>query len=1056
MKKTRTAFQLGCVLLACLLILLLPSRIFAQSLPRTITGKVFSPDNRPVAGATITIKGSPRAYTTDNNGVFSFSAKSGDVLLISYVGYQPREIPVTNDQQYDIRITQGDAKMSEVVVIGYGSSKRANLTGAQTSIGSKDLDRTINTTVEQAIQGRSAGVYVTQNSGQPGGGISVNIRGISTINGTTEPLYVIDGIQIQPAVVNYGAQSSTNPLAGLNPSDIDNVQILQGPSATAIYGSRATNGVVMITTKRGKSGDAKVNYGFQYSLQAPPKKMKVMNLRQYAQMVGEYHELAGGETPVEFLDPSLLGAGTDWQDELFDYAGMQKHMISMSGGNEKTTYYLSGDYLKQDGIAIGSGFDRYSVRLNLDNKAKDWLTIGANLSFNQTNERLTTSQENTISNALQLTPQIPVKNLDGTWGGGDENNGANIFAPVNPIAIANLTTNKYTRRQILGGLNLAAKITKDLTFRTSFNTSINYSNGMYYRPTYKIGWAVNDRSALDEYTNNSLYWNWNQMLEYNKQIGNHNIGLMVSHEAQESTWKNVNAGRTGFLTNDILDLNAGDALTSTTGGGSGPWSMESYFGRLNYNYDNRYIVVGTLRRDGSRNFGADNRWGLFPAVSAAWRISQESFFNVPFISDLKLRLETGTTGNQGSGAGIYAPLIASPTPSGTGFLTGSFSNDKLKWEETRTDNIGLNIGFLKDRITLEVDYFVKNTDNLLMTAPLPWYMGTNGNGAVGAPTVNIGAMQNKGWAFTINTTNISNGKFKWETSLNLSSFKAKIKKFYQESAQVSRTSWWLDNWTQRSTVGSAPWMFYGYIEEGLFQSIEEIQDSPVPVDNNGNRLPIDQNLGLWVGDAKFKDVNGDGIINDLDLTYIGNPWPTLFGGLTNSFSYKGFDLSILVTGSYGNDIYNYMAKVNSNPNNINLSRNLLVDAMDYARPVDEGGKVFLSNPGAKVARISLGPNGNYNRPTTRWVEDGSYLRLKNVTLSYSLPASLVSKQKVVRNVRLSLSGQNLYTLTKYKGMDPEVGAYIGRDAGSDNQAIGLDFGRYPLTRVYSVSIGVDF
>ena len=337
------------------------------------------------------------------------------------------------------------------------------------------MEKTLNTTIEQAIQGRAAGVYITQNSGQPGGGISVNIRGVSSINGSTEPLYVVDGVQIPGQSVSFGAQSSANPLAGLNPADIEDIQVLQGPSATAIYGSRATNGVLLITTKRGKSGDAKISYGFQYSVQTPPRHLDVMNLQQYAQMVKEFHLLAGGQTPGEFLDPSLLGKGTDWQHELFKTTPMMKHQLSMSGGNDKTTYYLSGEYLDQKGVAIGSGFKRYGFRLNIDNKPREWATVGANLSFNQTDENLTTSQENVISDALQLTPQVPVKNLDGSWGGGDITNGAGIYAPVNPIAIANLKTNNFLRRQFLGGLNIGIKIMKDLTFRTSFNTNIGYS-----------------------------------------------------------------------------------------------------------------------------------------------------------------------------------------------------------------------------------------------------------------------------------------------------------------------------------------------------------------------------------------------------------------------------------------------------------------------------------------------------------------------------------------------------------------------------------------------------
>jgi TonB-dependent starch-binding outer membrane protein SusC len=723
-----------------------------------------------------------------------------------------------------------------------------------------------------------------------------------------------------------------------------------------------------------------------------------MNLQQYAQMVKEFHAKAGGQTPLEFLDPTLLGKGTDWQHELFKNAPMAKHQLSMSGGNDKSTYYLSGEYLDQKGVATGSGFKRYGFRLNLDNKPRDWVTIGTSLSFNQTNENLTTSQENVISDALQLTPQIPVKNLDGSWGGGDLINGANQYAPVNPIAIASLKTNTLARRQFLGGLNIAINFTKDLVFRSSFNTDIGYSNSTYYQPTYSIGWARNVTASLNNGSGVNTYWNWNQLLEYNKQIKKHEISLMASHEAQVSKWKNVTASRTGFLTNDIFDLNAGNPTTATNEGGSGDWGMESYLARLSYNYDNRYLLTGSVRTDGSANFGSQNKWGVFPSVSAAWRVSQEKFFQVPWISDLKLRLETGITGNQGGG-GIYSPLSTGATPSGTGFLPSRYSNPGLKWEETNTNNIGINVSFLKNRIQLEFDYFVKNTNNLLMDNPLPWYMGTNGTGAVASPTVNIGALQNKGWGFTLNTTNIVSNNFKWESNLNMSAFKATINKFYSDAAFVNRTSWWLSDWTQRSAVGQAPWLFRGYIEEGLFQSIGEINKSAVPVDNNGNRLPTEEENGVWVGDVKFKDISGpagvpDGIINTYDETNIGNPWPKLFGGFTNTFSYKNFELSVLITGTFGNDIYNFIAATNTNVNNINTSRNLLVHAMDYAKPVTNAqGEIVLANPLTNVSRISYGSNGNVTRPTSKWVEDGSFVRLKNISLSYNFPAGFLAKQK---------------------------------------------------------------
>jgi len=1049
-----------CRVLAMFWACLLTLTTFAQS--RVITGTVSDEKGSILPGALVTVKDTKVFAVADMNGKFSITVPDGSKsLVVTFIGMQAFEVVIDKKTTLAISLKSGTSSLSDVVVIGYGSAKRANLTTAQTTVTARELDKTINTTVEQALQGRSAGVYITQNSGQPGGGMSVNIRGVSSINGSTEPLYVIDGVQIQGESVRFGAQSSANPLSGLNPADIEDIQVLQGPSATAVYGSRATNGVLLITTKRGKSGDAKLNYGFQYNLQTPPRPLEVMNLQQYAQMVKEFHAIAGGETPLEFLDPSLLGEGTDWQGELFKNAPMVKHQLSMSGGNDKTTYYMSGEYLNQDGVALGSGFDRYSFRVNLDNKPRDWVTINTNLSFNQTNESLTTSQENIISNALQLTPQIPVKNIDGSWGGGDLNNGANQFAPVNPIAIANLTTNEYVRRQFLGGINLGIKIINGLTFRTSFNTNLGFSNSTYYIPVYKIGWAENATATLTNGTGTNTYWNLNELLEYNKQFGKHGINAIVSHEAQESIWKNVGATRTGFLTNDIFDLEAGDGLTSTNSGGSGEWAMESYLGRASYNYDNKYIVVGTFRRDGSANFGANNKWGLFPSLSAAWRISQESFFDIPFISELKLRYETGTTGSQGGG-GIYSPLMAAATPTGTGFLPSKYSNPDLKWEETKTNNFGINVGLLKNRINVEFDYYIRNTDNLLMDNPLPWYMGTNGTGSVGSPTVNIGALQNKGWSLTINTTNINKPDFKWETNLNLSSFKTTIKKFYSDAAFVDRTSWWLDDWTQRSAVGQAPWLFRGYIEEGLFQTIDEINSSAVPVDNNGVRLPTEQGNGIWVGDVKFKDISGpdgvpDGIIDVNDQTYIGNPWPKLFGGFTNSFSYKGFELSVLITGTYGNDIYNYLAKQNTNPNNINLSRNLLIHATDYARPIiDKDGNPILENPGTNVSRISYGPNANNSRPTSKWVEDGSYIKIKNISLSYSLPTSLISKQRAVKGIRATVGIQNVATITGYSGFDPEVGSYIGRDTSPTNQAIGLDYGRYPLTPVYAFSLNVNF
>ncbi|TXK52618.1 TonB-dependent receptor [Pontibacter qinzhouensis] len=1028
---------------------------FAQT-TQMVSGKVISSqDNKGLPGVSIGVKGSTNGTVTDIDGNFQLQAPTDAVLVVSSIGFIMQEVPVNGRTTVSVNLVPDERVLQEVVVTGYGELRRSDLTGAQSTISSASIEKTVNTTIEQAIQGRAAGVYVTQNTGAPGGGISVNIRGVNSINGSNEPLYVIDGVQIQGSV----SASGSNPLSTLNPSDIESMEILQGPSATAVYGSRATNGVVLITTKRGKAGEVRINYSYMHSIQTAPKGLEVMDLRQYAQMDNEYKGIAGGAVREEFLDPSLLGAGTDWQKELFQTAPMQKHQVSLSGGGDKTTYYLSGEYLDQDGIALGSGFNRYSVRLNLDNKAKKWLTINGNVNYSQTDERLATTQSNIISRAIQLPPHIPVTNIDGTYGGGvvSATNTAEQFTPPNPIGLANITTNELTRRQFLGGITMAFHILEGLDFRTSVNGNVNFSNSTFFLPTYRFGYQTNTEARLNNNNSQNTYWNWNQMLQYQKTFGKHSINVMATHEAQESTWRNLYGERRGFQTNDVLDLNAGDILTSVANGGHGDWAMESYLGRINYNFNDRYIVQAAFRADGSINFGPENKWGYFPSVSAAWRVSEEAFFSLPFVSDLRLRYEIGLTGNQGGSGAIYGRLSPGPTPWGTGFIPERYPNPNFQWEETKTNNFGLNLGLFDNRIQIEADYYIKNTDNLILEATLPWYMGTNGNGAVLPPNVNIGSLQNKGWSLTLNTVNIDRPDFRWESNFNISHFRTELLTLSSESSILNRTTREWINWAQRSVVGQAPWLFYGYIEEGIFQDMDDLMTHPRPADNNGNPYPIGEN-SIWVGDIKYKDINGDGVITGEDQTFIGNPWPKYFAGFTNTFSYKGFDLSVLVTSTIGNDIYNYLRNENSNPNNINLGRNLFVGAFDYAKvELDGEGNPYLLNPGTTVARMSGGNrNNNFERHTNKYVEDGSFVRLKNVTLNYNLPTSLLNRQKFVKAARVAISAQNIATLTGYSGFDPEVGSHVGGLENPNAAAIGVDYGRYPLTPIYSFSVGVDF
>lgn len=1050
-----------CIASVCFLLLGLAS---AHAQNRVITGKIADASGQTLPGVNIFKKGTTIGTSTDANGSFSIEANNDDILVISFIGYVSEEVKVDNQNTINITLTEDVSTLQEVVVVGYGEMKRADLSSAQVSIGSEQIAKTINTTLEQAIQGRAAGVYVTQNTGQPGGGISVNIRGVNTINGSNEPLYVIDGIQIQQnEAVKGGDASSTNPLAGINPSDIADMQVLQGPAATAIYGSRGTNGVIVITTKRGKPGETKINYNYTYALQDVPKKLNVLNLPQYAQMSNEIHSIAGGNSPSAFDDPTVLGGGTNWQDALFKTAALKKHQLGISGGAEKTSFYLSGEYFDQDGISLGSAFKRYSTRLNIDNQTRDWLKLGTTIYVNETNNDISATQENLINNALQLAPNIPVRNPDGSWGGADAANGSSLqYTPLNPVAISSLVKNNNKNRQFLGGLNLDAKIIKGLTFRTSLNGKLESGNAETFTPTYRLGDRTNTVATLKSTLTTSSYWNWNQLLQYDLKSGNHDFTIMVSHEAQASTWKSVSGSRIGFLTNDNPDLKLGDASNGATNdGGRSQWAMESYFGRFNYGFKEKYFVQGAIRRDGSVNFTESNRWGTFPSLSAAWRISQEGFMkNITFINELKLRLETGITGNQGN-TNYYGPLKVSPTPWGAGFRLERFGNPSLKWEETSTNNIGFNLSVLNSRVQLEGDFYVKKTKNLLIQNPLPDYMGTSGEGSIGSPMVNIGSLENRGWAFSLNTVNLNSGQLKWTSNFNISGFKTKVTEFYSRTAFVDRTSWFLagengDKWTQRAAVGSAPWMFRGYLYDGLFQNPAEINASAIPVDNKGNKLPVSPDK-VWVGDVKYKDINGDGVIDERDQTNIGNPWPKFSFGFTNTFSFKGFNLNILLTGSYGNQIYNYLRFVNTNPNQIYLGKNLLTEAFDYAKLEGTGENTVVTNSGTSIPRIVIkGANGNDRRFTDQFVEDGSYLRVKNVTLDYTLPASLIGFQHIVRNVGLSAGVQNLFTFTKYKGYDPEVGAYVGQNVDASNQAIGVDYGRYPSTKVYTFKISVDF
>lgn len=1031
-----------------------------------IHGTVKDAQGNPLAGVSVIVKRTQKGTSTDNQGRFSVEANEGDILEFTIVGYGKKSMKVTKNNDISMVMEIDVRVANEVVVVGYGSSRRGDLTTAQTTVTAKAIEKTVNTTVDQALQGRAAGVMVTTNSAQPGGSISVSIRGISTLSGSNEPLYVIDGIQIQPGLTGYNNQSSLSPLAQLNPSDIESMEVLEGPSATAIYGSKATNGVVLITTKRGKPGETKIQYELNYSLQDRPQQIPVLHLKDYTIMNNELRSYQNDSIPEIQKDPSILGSGTNWQNELFRRAPLVKHQLSFSGGGERTTYYLSAEKFNQEGVVKGSAFDRASVRLNLDTKAKKWLRLGLNLNASQTNDNVSTTVIEAIRYAFTLPPYIAAINPDGSYGGYPADEIQYHNEDLNPLARAELETHTSKRNNYNGGFNATISLLKGLEFRSGLNASYANSSNTDFIPTYTIGAISRSKAELSEGMTESSYWNWNQLLEYKTKLFNsHQITVMASHEAQEARWKGQRGTRLGFPVNEmpggqVPSISLGDPIGQSVGGYKGWTAQESYLARLNYNYSDRYLLTFTYRGDGSINFGRDKRWGFFPSGSVAWRVSSEPFFEnlTNIISDFKIRLETGLTGNQGNGIGVFAPLRPVASPWGNGFLVNKYGNPNLQWESTLTNNIGFNISLFHNRVSFEGDFYVRKTDNLLMDNPLPFYMGTSGAGAINPPTVNIGALSNRGWAFTLNTINIDTKAFTWSTNFNISHNRSRIDRLYQETAVIDMTNGHAGGgFIQRSAVGKEAWQFWGYKGDGLFKTMDELNGGPLPQKGTDTTTVDIGRNGVWIGDYRFVDLDGNGRISPQDMTYIGNPYPAFTFGLTNDVTYKNLSLSVLLIGSSGNKIYNAFRYGYLNPARVYEFGNVLQESYKgYARiGLDAYGEPTLLNTEATVPRYG-GGNGNWSRASDRFVEDGSYIRVKNISLSYQLSEKIINKIKYIGGLRILFGVQNAFTFTRYSGFDPEVGIDVGHHSDVSRRTFGVDVGQYPQVRSFIFNVRATF
>lgn len=1024
------------------------SAIFGQTIQ--LSGVVKSEmDNEVLPGVNVVVKGTTHGTVTDLDGRYSLEVSSPEaVIVFSFIGFGHEEILVGSQSVINVVLTTDTNFLDEVVVIGYGTTKRQDVTGAISSVSGDEVRRTNPVTIDQALQGKVPGLVVQQASGQPGGAVSVQVRGVSSF-GSSDPLYVIDGVIISgTATLGTG----TNPLAGINPSEIESIDVLKDASATAIYGSQATNGVIVITTKRGKESPPSITYEFYTGVQQLPGKLPLMNLQEYATFINERNTGMGwgfDERP-EFVNPEYLGKGTDWQNELFRNAPMSSHTLTINGGDRRTQYLLSGSYFGQEGIALGSDFRRVSVRLNLDNRTTDWLKIGTSLQLANINESVNSSSSNVINTALSQTPDIPVTNADGSWGGAFNPNGW-VNNTVNPYAIALINKDEAKRNQLFGNVYSEISFTKDLTLRNELTGSFSMATQDRFFPSYKMGLVERTINESSYTFAQSFYSTVRSYLTYSRMFGErYNVNVMAGHEAQLNKSENVSAGRTNFPSNNVQVISSGDPNTATNSGIKTQSALESYFGRVNFGLDDKYLLTGNIRTDGSSKFAAGNRWVTTYSGALAWKINNEAFLkDLKAVNELKLRIGYGLTNNQNIRDFAYTSTLGTVATglSGIAQLTRNIGNPFVEWEKTNYSNIGLDGTFFDWRINFSVDVYNRDTEGLLMQIPLPLYSGTAvgwSPGSLDAPFVNVGEVNNRGIDFRISSKNIRGKDFLWSTDLTVSRNVNKVIKLNTEGAS-------LDGQYSKTIEGRSIGEFYGYVVEGVFSKASDFENYAIPV-RNGERLTIGTAGGsIWYGDLIFKDLNGDGIIDENDQTFLGSPIPEFQLGLNNSFSYKNFDLNIFFNANYGNKVFNQLRINGEYPGTSfgylrtlnNYARLELIDPEGSASDINN---VYVVNPDTRIVGIRNDNTNDNNRTSDKFVEDGSFIRCRNISLGYTFSEKL-TKKAFMNSLRVYVNVTNAFILTNYKGMDPEIGSWNPLAAGVDN-------GFYPQPRVFTVGASV--
>ena len=1063
-------------LFSCLILMFLSISMMAQKVP--VSGTV-SDQTGPVIGASVIEKGTTNGTMTDNDGHFTLTVSKGAVIEISSIGYKTQEITVGAQTNFTVTLSEDNEFLDEVVVVGYGSMKKSDLAGASVSMKESDLKGSIISSLDQSLQGRAAGVTAVTTSGAPGSSSSIRVRGQATINANAEPLYVIDGVIVQGGgntgadfglgdALGNGKVSTISPLSTINPADIVSMEILKDTSATAIYGAQGANGVVLITTKHGKSGEAKFSYDGMVAMSRQAVRLNMMNLREYAQYYNEMVEEGDiYETNPYYATPSLLGKGTNWQDEIFRTAWQHQHQLSAQGGSDKVQYYVSGSYMDQQGTIIGSNFNRFSVRTNLDAQLKKWLKLGVNATYAITNDnlKLADSNEGLIYYSLTTIPDIPVYDVNGNYSSTIREG----YTSPNPVALAMMDEILLKRKKLSG--NIYAELTpiKHITWRTELGFDMGESDANRYKPMIDLGGWVRSQNSISYQKNSNYFWQLKNYLTYANQWGKHSVTAMVGQECWESRWNYLSGSNTDLPSDEVHNVALATGTPSISSG-FGSSSMASFFTRETYNYGDRYLGTYTYRYDGSSNFGPKNRWAGFHSVALAWRFSNEKFFEPvkKVIDNGKLRLGWGQTGNSSIGSYAWgAAITRMPSALGMGFRPSNIPNTSIRWESQEQYNVGLDLGFFNGRLNLTVDAYYKRSDDMLMSMQLPSYMGTQGNGSskLQAPKGNYGSIENKGLEITLDAHPVQLKNFSWDSNFQISFNKNKLLSLSDtENATLVGYGQWGDV-VCVSEIGKPLYNFYGYKVEGVYKDLDDIQNSAKPAKYPSDGV-FSRGNTVWVGDIKYKDVDENGIIDERDRTDLGSPLPKFTFGWTNTFRYKNLDLSIFLNGSYGNKVMNYnsltLTHMNSTWTNqlqSVVSKRARLEPIDPTIVYADGSKWFdhidnvrVKNPGTKIPHTSINDPNDNDRISDRYVEDGSFLRIKNITLGYTFPKALLNKAKI-ENLRVYVNIQNLYTFTKYTGYDPEVGASTQDSTGL---TYGLDNGRYPSPAMYSFGLNITF